>query len=60
MTTLYDDNVTELMIKLCYNCDDVYKCDTEGKVIKCFEDRMLIEAQGEDVNLREAFILYAY
>lgn len=60
MTRLHDGNVTELMLKLCYNCDDVYKCDTEGKVVQCFADQQLLEAQLEDADLREAFRQYAY
>lgn len=50
-------DVTELMLRLCYTCDDVNRCDTEEKCIACFSS--FVDQDEEDIDLRESFRLYA-
>lgn len=58
MTTMMKERATELMLRLCYNCDDVHKCDTEEKCLECFAEQHLLD-EPED-EMRELFRLYAY
>ncbi len=52
-----EQDVTELMLRLCYTCDDVNRCDTEEKCIACFSS--FVDQDEEDIDLRESFRLYA-
>jgi hypothetical protein len=61
MTNMLKDRTTELMLRLCYHCDDVLRCDTEDKCIECFCERYFPDdEETEDAELKELFRLYAY
>lgn len=51
-------NVTELMLRLCYHCEDVDKCETEEKCVACFKAND--KADIENAMTRELLRLYAY
>jgi hypothetical protein len=56
--TRLNHDTTEKLLRLCYNCNDVHRCETEEKCVECFLEHT--EPDAEDIELREAFRLYAY
>lgn len=58
------ENLTELLLRLCYNCSDVQYCETEQKCKQCFQEIMeehaVIEQDPAEADMQELFRLYAY
>jgi len=54
------DHVTEKLLRLCYNCNDVQHCETEARCLECFAELAEHEPDVEDIELRDAFRMYAY
>lgn len=53
-----NNNVTEKLMRLCYNCDNVRNCETIEKCLDCFNDQLVVLIDDE-AGLREHFRLYA-
>jgi len=52
--------VTELMMRLCYNCPTVGECVTEQQCRQCFEENGLLAHPDEaDAEMAELFRQYA-
>jgi len=58
--TRLTEQVTEKMLRLCYNCNDVHHCVAEAICLECFAEQEEFEPDAEDIELREAFRMYAY
>lgn len=58
--TYLPEQVTEKLLRMCYNCSDVQRCETEQKCLECFAEHAEYEPDAEDIELREAFRMYAY